>query len=858
VSLAAGTRLGPYEIAAPIGAGGMGEVYRARDERLRRDVAIKVLPPSFSSNSEWRARFEQEARAAGALNHPNILSVFDLGQHDGAPYVVSELLEGQSLRARLQEGPLPLRKALDYAMQIAHGLAAAHDKGIVHRDLKPENLFVTRDGRIKILDFGLAKIVAGVDTTESTMPAQTPHTEPGVLLGTVGYMAPEQVRGQPADHRSDIFAFGVVLYEMLAGKRAFGGQSAAEIMSAILRDDPPELTQLQVPPAVEQIVRHCLEKNASERFQSARDLAFHLQALSGLSGVEARLLPTMPPSRRRTAGILAVLAGLVAAGAVGFVAARRTTPGNATPPAAPTIAYRRLTFKRGFVNAARFAPDGQTVLHSASWDGAPVEVQSARLDGLDSRPFGESGTALLAVSSSGELALGVGAKLFLGGVKAATLARAPLSGGAPRELLEDVMAADFTPDGKDLVVVRLVGGKCRIEWPIGRTVFETDGWVNFLRVSPRGDAIAFLEHPARFDDQGQVSLIDREAKHRVLAKGYTSEAGLAWSPSGEEVWFTASEKGEMRTAYAVTLAGARRRLLQLPTGLTLQDVSRDGRVLLTHDDTHAQIRVQMPGELRERELSWRDFTVANDFSADGKLLLMTEQGEGSSQNYSVYVRKTDGSPAVRLGDGMARALSPDGKWVAAYLFPDTHNWQLMPTGAGESKKLPTGNVQDYVVTGWFPDSRRLLVVGHEAGKPLRGFEQTLPDGALRPITPEGVWPVAVTPDGKWIAGYSAGETQLYPMAGGASRKAAGLGRGELPIRLPDDRTAYIATIDGSIARLFRVDLVKGKRELVRTVAPNDAAGVMEIGDVAVSADGKTVLYGFFRYLSDLYLVEGLK
>jgi len=282
MTYASGARIGPYEILAPLGAGGMGEVYRARDTRLGRDVAVKVLPAAFSVDPDRLRRFQQEARAASALNHPNILTIYDVGEQEGSPYVVSELLEGETLRERLAGAALPVRKAMDYGIQIAEGLAAAHEKGIVHRDLKPENLFVTKDGRVKILDFGLAKLTrpeASGPLTEA--PTATAGTEPGLVMGTVGYMSPEQVRGQAADHRSDIFAFGAILYEMLAGRRAFGGASAADTMSAILKEEPGFApTHPDASPALEQIVRRCLEKSPGERFQSARDLAFALNNLS--------------------------------------------------------------------------------------------------------------------------------------------------------------------------------------------------------------------------------------------------------------------------------------------------------------------------------------------------------------------------------------------------------------------------------------------------------------------------------------------------------------------------------------------------------------------------------------------------
>src|SRR5262245_8403652 len=289
MSIASGTRLGPYEILTPLGAGGMGEVYRARDTRLGRDVAIKVLPSSFSADQERLHRFQQEACAAGALNHPNILSIYDTGAHDSSPYVVSELLDGQTLRQRTTGTTLPRRKAIDYALQMAHGLAAAHEKGIVHRDLKPENLFLTTDGRVKILDFGLAKLTGAVDgdVSQTSIPTRRVDTDPGKVMGTVGYMSPEQVKGRAVDHRSDIFSFGAILYEMLSGRRAFHGESAAETMSAILKEDPPDLseTNQRISPALERLVNHCLEKNPEGRFHSASDLAFALEALSGSAAV---------------------------------------------------------------------------------------------------------------------------------------------------------------------------------------------------------------------------------------------------------------------------------------------------------------------------------------------------------------------------------------------------------------------------------------------------------------------------------------------------------------------------------------------------------------------------------------------
>src|SRR5438876_2889313 len=356
-----GESLGTYKILALVGRGGMGDVYRARDTRLKRDVAIKVLPQAFSADRERLRRFGQEARSAAALNHPNIISVHDMGTADGSPYIVSELLEGQNLREVLRHWPVLARKALDYAIQAARGLAAAHDIGIAHRDLKPENLFITKDGRLKILDFGLAKLARpeGGGSDNSTAEA-VPGTEAGRVFGTVGYMSPEQVRGLSADHRSDIFSFGAILYELFSGKRAFSGDSPADTMSAILHEDPPELTRATPPvhPAVDRTIRHCLEKNPLERYQSAHDLAFQLQvAAEGLfPKSETAAIPSWAFHPRWVLPLviaLLILALVLVALSLPFLISRLSAK-----PQLP--AYQRLTFRSGSVGTARFSSDGRT------------------------------------------------------------------------------------------------------------------------------------------------------------------------------------------------------------------------------------------------------------------------------------------------------------------------------------------------------------------------------------------------------------------------------------------------------------------------------------------------------------------
>ena len=398
MAIAPGTRLGPYEILALIGAGAMGEVYRARDARLARDVAIKVLPASFATEPERLQRFETEARAAGALNHPNLVGVYDTGVADGVPYVVEELLEGETLRQALAHGPMAPRRVIDLAAQVARGLAAASDRGIVHRDLKPENLFVTRDGRAKILDFGLARVTTRAAASGSSEDSLTQGaTATGMLLGTAGYMAPEQVRGEVADHRSDLFALGVVMHEMLGGAKPFSRGSAVDTLHAILHTDPPELTG--VPPALARIVARCLEKEPTRRFQSAHDLAFALEALSDASGVTpmAAATRTAPaagrvPVRRFTIGL-----ALVAAVAAGWFA------GSGRAPRAPS--FRRLTFRTGSIADARFTADGKNAVYDAQWDGARPEVFQVPFDFPAERALALPFRQLLAVSPTNELAL---------------------------------------------------------------------------------------------------------------------------------------------------------------------------------------------------------------------------------------------------------------------------------------------------------------------------------------------------------------------------------------------------------------------------------------------------------------------
>ncbi|HKD16944.1 MAG TPA: protein kinase [Thermoanaerobaculia bacterium] len=857
MTLPAGTKLGPYEVLSPIGAGGMGEVYKARDERLKRDVAIKVLPATYSQDPDRLRRFEQEAQAAGGLNHPNITAVYDLGSLEGSPYIVTELLEGETLRARLSGGAIAVRKATDYAVQIAKGLAAAHEKGIVHRDLKPENLFLTNDGRVKILDFGLAKLtqVEASSGPQTNLPTAT-GTEPGVVMGTLGYMSPEQVKGKPADQRSDIFAFGAILYEMLSGQRAFHRDSAAETMSAILREEPPDLsaTNKSVQPGLERIVRHCLEKNPEERFYSARDVAFDLEALSGLSAPQTGPAAVREVAKRPSwlAVAAAVVATALVCGAIAMVAVRRA--GDRPPPS-----FRQLTFRRGQIFGARFAPDGQTVMYSGAWDGKPMEVFVGRPESPESRPFGLAGAEVLSISKTGDMAVSLNRQYAASFRRSGTLAQLSVAGGAaPREILKEVEWADWAPDGKTLVIARGVPKGMRIEFPAGKVLYETSGWVSHLRISPDGSRIAFDDHPAPNDDGGSIAVVDLAGKRTIWSKPFATAQGLAWSPDGSEVWFTSAEIGGNRALYS-SRDGRVRLRARVPGNLTLQDVSRDGRMLVTRDTQRTEILALPPGETKERDLTWLDWSVPATISRDGKTILFFESGEGGGAGYSVYIRKTDGSPAVRLGEGSAQDLSPDGEWALAIVHSASDpQLAAYPTGAGEPRLYSKDGIAVFGA-GFSPDGKQIFFTGNEAGHGPRVYVRGFTEGKPRALTPEGYVGYLIAPDGK--AGVVRGPDRkyyIYPFGGGEPTAVPGYEIGDgMDQYSADGRFLYIHRTGEVPINVQRLELATGRRGPWRTLMPSDGAGVSALTPV-ITPDGSGYALSYVRTLSDLYLVEGLK
>jgi eukaryotic-like serine/threonine-protein kinase len=860
MNLASGARLGPYEIVGPLGAGGMGEVYRARDPKLGRNVAIKVLNLDAAANAVSVRRFEQEARAASALNHPGIVTIHDTGESDGRFYIVMEMIEGTTLRHLLRRGRPPLKKALQIAGQLADALANAHDAGIVHRDLKPENVMISSEGHLKIVDFGLAKLAEPAAALgpggDGTVTDGSTH---GVLLGTVGYMSPEQASGESADYRSDQFAFGAILYELVTGERAFHRTTSVETLAMIISGEPqpPIAVNPTLPPPVAWTIERCLAKDPPDRYASTRDLAREVHTLRDHTADLLAFATSSPAAARRLPILLgaALAAALVGAGAYFATHSNRAAVAETARPT-----FKQLTFRRGHVPNARFAPDGQTVFYAAAWGGTPVQVFETRPSRPESRPLGPAAASLASISSTGELALILGCRLDWANC-VGTLARMPPGGGAPREVLEQVVSADWTPDGQALAAIQLAEGEYQVQFPLGKPLYTAAGRLAFVRFSPRGDRLAFVEHQLVSDDGGVLKVVDLRGQVATLSRRWDVIRELAWSPAGDEVWVSASERGRSSNIYAVSLSGTQRLVLHAPGALALSDLAQDRRALVTHGLSRAHIIWASGTE--ERELSWLDWSTVADVSPDGRTILFYEWGQAVAANPVVYLRTVDSSDAVRLGDGKALALSPDGRWALALQEDPKTQLVLLPTGPGGSRSLPAADLTDFYWAKWFPDSRRLLVVAAGADAVPRSYIQHTDTGQLEPIAEKGMLGVLVAPDGRRLlisdplAGYL-----VWPLDGGMPVALKDLAPGERPIQWSGDgRFLYVKGPEEAVIRMYRFDLTTGKRELLKELAPPDPSGVVGVatgrGELAVTPDGKSYVFTFWTFVRDLFLVEGL-
>jgi len=869
--LAPGTLLGPYEILSPIGAGGMGEVYKARDAKLDRFVAVKVLPPHLTHHPEALGRFEREVKAVAALSHPNILAIHDFGTHEGATYAVMELLEGETLRLRLEAGAMPLRKAAELAAQIASGIAAAHGKGIIHRDLKPENLFITREGRVKLLDYGLAKQHGGLLSGSSSNPDLATqamsgglHTSDGTILGTVGYMSPEQVRGEPADPRSDIFSFGVVFFEMLTGRRAFLEATSAETLTAILKRDPMDaLEETPLPAVADRILRHCLEKNPAERFQSASDLAFDLQSIAGAttsSSTHARAAArkdgwSAPWKAAALGGLLLLPAG--------FLLGRKGS-GAAEP------VLQRITFQRGTVETARFTPDGKTVVYSARWQGRDPAVFTIQPGTPESRALGMENTSLHAVSPSLELAVQRAPRLWYG-TFTGRLARVPLNGGGARDIQPDIHRADWNSATGALVTVHPEESGWRLESPPGALLHQSVGMLDFPKASRDGKTIAVWENKitsgwSMYPDAGRIQLVEGAGKIRTLAEDFRC-SGLAWSPDGSEVWATECLAGNMTRLWGITPKGRRRLIWSAPGFLALQDASVSGRVLLLVRQVQSAVLALPAGATREMDASVFDGSNATDLSPDGRTLVISEGGSGVGKDGAVFTRGMDGSSPVNLGKGQAYVLSPDGAFVAVTNIEGVSQLRLVPTGMGTSREIPLSGLEDVGNPAFLPDGRNIIFSARRGTEGSRHYMVPLAGGPPKPVTPEGTgeWSnqKTISPDGRWFAGNrdtpGGVVMSLHPLDEGSAVPVKGLTAADIPIRwTPDGKGFYVFNREGLPARIQRFDFATGKKTPVKEFSPQDPGGVSGVRSLVMTPDGRAFAFNIHRSLSDLYLVDGLK
>jgi eukaryotic-like serine/threonine-protein kinase len=680
------------------------------------------------------------------------------------------------------------------------------------------------------------------------------------VMGTAGYMSPEQVRGIAVDARSDIFSFGAILYEMLSGKRAFHGDTPADTMSAILKEEPPELneTNRNVSPALERMVQHCLEKNPEARFHSASDIAFDLEHLTGVSGTSARV--TAVADARPQGKLVALIAGVVALAAMMLGLGWWLGRGSGQ---APIAEYQQITFRTGSIGNARFTPDG-SIVYSAKWEGGDDQLYMSRTDDPGSRELGIKDAELLSISKSGELAIRLNGRFHSGYAQSGTLARVPLSGGTPREVLDNVGDADFAADGNNLAIVRYVpeNNHWRLEYPIGKVLLDSINWLSHPKVSPDGKWVAFADHEnPGGDDEGSLAVIGADGKEpeKKLSSGWTSLQGILWSPAGDEIWFTCTNTGSASNPRAVTLSGKLRTLANVPGGMWLEDL-RNGAVLTVANHGRLSIRGKAPGAKEERELGWFGWSELRDISQDGKKILFEEEGDGGGPNYTVFLRDTDGSPPARIGEGRAMAISPDAKWVitrAAKGGP----LNLVPTGAGEARQL-THDAVSYEAARFLPDGKQLLASGIEARHGGRDYLIDVGNGDSKPITPEGISGVLISPDGRSVAVRGAdGKLGVWPLEGGEFHPIPGLESNySVTGWMPDGESVYVAPIrrDGTSSKVSRVNIQTGKMEPWKTFGEETGAGVYAVAPPHLSSDGTAYAYLYWRILSEAYVVTGLK
>jgi hypothetical protein len=874
-----GTLINSFRIDALLGVGGMGEVYRATDTKLGRSVAIKVLPDSVAHDTERLGRLTREARVLASLNHPHIAAIYGIEEVGDMKALILELVEGATLADTINRRAFSVAEIVSIARQIAEALEAAHEKGVVHRDLKPGNIAITQNHLVKVLDFGLAKAVAtgGMDLQHST--AELAATREGVIVGTAAYMSPEQARGLTVDKRTDIWAFGCVLYELLTRTRTFSGETTTDVFAAILEREPDWARLPSATPAhVTRVLKRMLRKDPAQRLRDIGDARIELMSADDVAAAPA-------PARVRLPVAVAIGAALGAAAVAVFLTWTGTSNRqNEESVSAPV--FRQLTFRRGTIGMARFAADEKTIVYSAAWDGLLSQTYTGSIDAPEARSLDLPSGVLFAVSPKNELAIKLGCGEIVFGACQGTLATAPLGGGAPRALAKDVRFADWGPTG-ELAVVRERRDGDRLEFPAGRVVHE-GGILLFPRVNADGRRIAVASAPpgsleaiagrgvADVGRTGRMSLlvIDHDGSKRTIPGTWPWITGIEWSPSGDELWFS-ELRGRVGYVHAITMDGRQRQLLRVPGTIRLHDVGRDGSLLIVQLAPRIVTMIKPPEQDYERPYSWFDGGLVTDLSADGRWVLFNESGEAVAGKQTIYLRPTDGSTLpVRLGEGFGIALSSDAASVLA-LLPGASGQQLavVPTGPGEPVVLPRGDMASYSATygSFFPGNRRILFHGARKGERLRAFIQDLPAGEPKPITPEldNVSYGVISPDGQWVVGSTREPDDirhmLYPVNGADPKPIPGARGDEPPIQWSADgnelfvRTFRTADPGGRAATtVSRLSLRTGARSEWRTIRVADPAGGGFPTGVMVTPDLKTYTYNYAQVLMDLYLVTGVK
>jgi Tol biopolymer transport system component len=849
-----GTRLGPYEIVAPIGAGGMGEVWRARDTTLDREVALKFLPAEVSGDAERMARFEREAKVLAALNHPAIAAIYGFHAEAGHRFLAMELVPGVDLAERLRSGRLPVREAIDVAAQIADALEAAHERGIVHRDLKPANVKLAPDGTVKVLDFGLAKALDAVGGPEAGRDASMSPTitslgtVSGVILGTAAYMSPEAARGRAVDKRADVWAFGCVLYEMLTGTLAFAGETVSDTMAAVLTRDPDwSALPAETPRGVRELLARCLHKDPRERLRDIGDGRIALrEATRQDRPAEAGTTAARPASLAWVYGAIGLVA--VAAAIGGLIAGKRSI--DTRPPI-----FRPMTSANGVVHSARFTPDGGTVIYGAAFEGRPLALFSMRTDGVDSRPIDLPGADVVGISRDSQMALLIGRHYTGSWLRVGTLAQVALTGGTPRELLEDVYDADISPDGTRFAVVVADGGEQVLQYPIGKELFRTHGWISQPRIAPDGKRIAFVDHRVPADDLGVVKMIGPDGKAVPLGAEAQYTQGVCWSPDGTTVWYTNADDFAGGVLHAVRPGSAPRIVARTPELVRVQDVAADGRVLLLDDDTWITIVGSLAGDTRERAYSFSSNEVASGVASDGSSYVGTLNVVVNGE-YSIFYRRGE-APPVTLGPGIAVGVTPDGKQV---LFTTMSAAQgsltLLPVGAGAPRPLDLHGVAFQRTPGrplqFSSDGRRFAFIGAKSGEGNAAWVLDLVDGTPRKVSLSGASEVLMSPDGtKVVVGDPVRGMYVVSDAGNVPVRSAP--KGDVPLAWMSDGGAVLSWDKTLPPRIFKTDLASGRRELFRELTPVDPAGTVYVW-LLMSPDGRYYLQRCRRIRTSVVLV----